>query len=87
VPDDERAAAGLGCRSVVELLTDYLEGALPAPVHAAVDRHLAHCRDCRTYLAQLRTVIRLGAALRGEAPAPAAMPNLEAVFRDWGYAR
>ena len=34
----------LSCRELVELVTDYLEGMLPAAEHERVDRHLDTCR-------------------------------------------
>ncbi|MFL6167768.1 MAG: anti-sigma factor family protein [Ornithinibacter sp.] len=51
----------VACQELVELLTDYLEGALTPGEVAAVDRHLALCEGCRIYLDQLRlTVDALG---------------------------
>jgi anti-sigma factor RsiW len=47
----------VACQELVELLTDYLEGALPPDEVAAVDRHLALCEGCRVYLDQLRLTI------------------------------
>jgi anti-sigma factor RsiW len=41
------------CREAVELVTDYLEGALdPATLQAFV-AHLAECEDCEEFLRQL----------------------------------
>ena len=48
----------VACIELVELLTDYLEGALPADEVAAVEAHLETCPASATYLAQLRTTIR-----------------------------
>ena len=45
----------IACIELVELLTDYLEGALPADEVAAVDAHLETCSACRTYLARYRS--------------------------------
>jgi anti-sigma factor RsiW len=47
----------VACSELVELLTDYLEGALPPAEVAAVDAHLAQCPACRRYLDQLRATI------------------------------
>jgi anti-sigma factor RsiW len=49
------------CRQVVELVTDYLEGALPARLRDAVERHLDLCPPCVVYVEQMRTT---AAALR-----------------------
>ena len=40
----------LPCVHVVELLTDYLEGALDPATTARVDAHLAVCEPCTIYL-------------------------------------
>ena len=42
------------CQDVVELVTDYLEGALDAPVRARFERHIAGCPDCTRYLDEVR---------------------------------
>lgn len=58
------------CQQWVELVTDYLEGALPPELHAAADRHLADCPHCREYLQQMRRTIALSGRLRqGDVPA------------------
>jgi anti-sigma factor RsiW len=53
----ELPAPRLTCRDLVELLSDYLDGALPASERARVAAHLDVCPDCIAYLAQLRTTI------------------------------
>jgi anti-sigma factor RsiW len=40
----------LACVSGVELLMDYLEGVLPADVHAALDAHVAGCVRCAAFV-------------------------------------
>lgn len=54
------------CQQWVELVTDYLEGALPRRLQEAADRHLADCRHCTEYLAQMRRTIDLTGHLREE---------------------
>jgi anti-sigma factor RsiW len=59
------------CQELVELVTDYFDGALDAATRAEFDAHLAVCPGCVTYLEQMRTTIRLthdGA--RGGPPRP-----------------
>jgi anti-sigma factor RsiW len=51
------------CQELVELVTDYLDGALPSPEHERVERHLDACAGCTTYLEQVRETIRLAGAL------------------------
>ncbi|WP_347354460.1 zf-HC2 domain-containing protein [Intrasporangium sp.] len=51
----------LSCKQVVELVTDYLEGALDEATAADVRAHLALCDGCETYLQQMRhTAAALG---------------------------
>jgi anti-sigma factor RsiW len=73
----------LSCREVVEILGDYLEGAMAPSDRARLERHLSECDGCTAYLEQLRTTIRLTGRLPEEAvPAEAMAPLLEA-FRAW----
>jgi anti-sigma factor RsiW len=53
----------LTCRELVEVVTDYLEGALPAGRHAEVVAHLEGCEDCLRYLAQLQATRRVIASV------------------------
>ena len=55
-------AEDLVCVQVVELVTDYLEGALPEAQARRLERHLGTCPGCADYLEQLRTV---AGSLRG----------------------
>ncbi len=51
----------IACQELVELLTEYLEDALPPDEVAAIDQHLADCDACLRYLRQMRaTVVALG---------------------------
>jgi anti-sigma factor RsiW len=51
----------LACQEVVELVTAYLEDALPPQRRAQVQAHLDQCEGCTRYLAQIReTIGRLG---------------------------
>lgn len=53
----ELRAPRLTCREVVELLSDYLEGALSGSERARVEEHLDTCPQCTAYLVQLRATI------------------------------
>ena len=50
---------GLACQDLVEVVTDYLEGALSADIRARFDLHLELCDACRSYVEQIRTTHRL----------------------------
>jgi anti-sigma factor RsiW len=70
------------CRQVVELVTDYLEGALPSDLRAAVERHLELCPPCVVYVEQMRTT---AAALREvpvESIEPSTRAELVSAFRE-----
>jgi anti-sigma factor RsiW len=46
----------LACSEVVEVMTDYLEGALPAAEAQRVESHLGTCPGCTEYFEQMRTL-------------------------------
>lgn len=73
----------MNCRELVELLTDYLEGALRTDQRAEVQGHLSGCDGCTTYLEQIRITIRLTGMLPEDpVPSDARRASL-AIFRDW----
>lgn len=49
MPDLDRVVAGLSCRRVLELLSDYVDGELPAETLARVRAHLAECDHCERF--------------------------------------
>lgn len=71
------------CRQLVELVTEYLEGALPPRERERIDAHLMECDGCSTYLEQMRQTIRLTGRLREDDVAPEAREKLMAAFRGW----
>lgn len=72
----------LACRAAVRLMTDYLDGALPATDAARLEAHLAGCPHCTEYLRQLRTTADL--AGRAEPlPDAATTRSLAALYRQW----
>ena len=56
----------LSCAQLVELVSDYLEGALSRVESARVEDHLAQCGGCSIYFDQLRRTIELTGRLRTE---------------------
>jgi anti-sigma factor RsiW len=73
----------LACIEAVELVTDYLEGALPAAERRRLELHLESCPGCSEYLEQNRTVAGLLGALREDALPPELRSSLIAAFRDF----
>lgn len=80
-------ATELTCQELVELVTDYLEGALPAAERARFEEHLAKCTGCRNYLAQMRMTISSLGRLSEEAIPTQARDDLLGVFRNWKKAK
>lgn len=71
------------CQEWVELVTAYLDGALPRRVGKAIDRHLAHCPHCREYLEQMRLTIRVSGRIAVDDDVPSEVVDaLEAAFRE-----
>jgi anti-sigma factor RsiW len=73
----------LSCQELVELVTDYLEGALPAELHARFEQHIAHCEGCTTHLEQMRATIAATGRLTPESVSPEAEAALLDAFRGW----
>jgi anti-sigma factor RsiW len=80
----------MNCRQVVELMTDYLEGALSAVERARFEDHVAGCDGCTAYLAQLRMARKIMGRLASLAdePVPAGVEKeLVEAFRSWRSSR
>jgi len=77
--------AHLSCQDFVELVTDYLEGALDDEARARFEHHVGLCPGCDTYLRQMEeTAARLG-SIPPESLSPEAQSALLDAFR--GFAR
>lgn len=71
------------CREAVEVVTAYLEDALPRRDRARFEAHLGDCPHCTAYLEQIRETIALGRALEPEDLSPEAQRALQGVFEAW----
>jgi anti-sigma factor RsiW len=49
---------GLSCRRLVELVTEYLDGALPGDQARRFEAHVHGCADCARYVDQLELTVR-----------------------------
>ena len=78
-----RKRKGLTCQELVELVTDYLEGALPRADRERFEAHIAGCTNCREYLAQFQQTIAVTGMLREDDVDPAARDALLAQFGEW----
>lgn len=74
---------GLTCQELVELVTEYWEGALLPEARRRFEAHLQGCEGCQTYVEQLRQTLALAGELRAEQVSPAAQAKLLGVFHLW----
>jgi len=70
------------CRELVELVTNYLDGALDPAVAAAVERHLADCDACTEYLAQIDATAAATGRLPTRPLSDRARAGILAAFRE-----
>lgn len=73
----------LTCQAVVELVTDYLEDALPTRDRASFETHLATCAECSVYVDQIRQTIHAVHKVGQDLPIPSCDDLVEA-FGDYG---
>ena len=73
----------LSCQELVELVTDYLEGALTPAEVRRFDEHIAVCDGCARYLEQIRETSRLTGTLTVDDLSPQAESVLLDAFRGW----
>lgn len=81
------ATAELTCQELVELVTDYLEGALSRRDRKRFEKHIAGCPNCTEYVAQFRETIRITGTLREQDVSREAAEELLAVFAAWKHDR
>jgi predicted anti-sigma-YlaC factor YlaD len=75
-------AETLTCQEVVELVTDYLEGALSDGDVVLFEQHLELCDGCRYYVEQMRiTIATVGRIDESDVP-DEVRTGLLAAFRD-----
>jgi anti-sigma factor RsiW len=73
----------LTCKQLVELVSDYIEGALSPGLRDAFEQHIAGCDGCDRYVAQMRLTIAMLGKLTEDSIEPGARDRLLDVFRDW----
>ena len=73
----------LSCKEVVEIVNDYLEGAMSSHDRERFDEHLSICDGCTNFLEQMRETIRLTGMLGEEQVPVAQRERLRQAFRDW----
>ena len=76
-------AEHVSCQEVVELVTDYLERALPPDEAALFEQHLNFCDGCVWYVDQISTTIAGAGRIEEEDVPPETREKLLTAFRDW----
>ncbi len=71
------------CQEAVELITDYLEGALSRRDRARLDAHLAGCPHCHEYLEQMRATIAALGRVEPDELAPEVRDELVSLYQAW----
>lgn len=65
----------LVCRQAVELVTDYLDGALSRRERRRLETHLRACPNCAAYLEQIKMTVRLTGTVEPEDLSPKRAPT------------
>ncbi|MER5938405.1 zf-HC2 domain-containing protein [Streptomyces sp. uw30] len=73
----------MNCNDFVELVTEFLDGALPEADERRFIEHLSECSGCETYLDQFRQTIATTGELTPDGISPDARQQLLSAFRDF----
>jgi anti-sigma factor RsiW len=73
----------LSCQELVELVTDYLEGALGPADLRRFEEHIDRCAGCTRYLEELRATIRIVGTITTDDLSEGMERELLAAFSDW----
>ena len=74
--------ADLTCRELVELVTDYLDGALDEATTDRFEEHVALCAGCEAYVDQMRRTASLLGEIQEESLSEELRAKLLQAFRD-----
>ena len=80
-------ASRMDCRMLVQLVTEYLEGAMVEEERLQFEAHLGRCPPCETYIVQIRKTIEVCGSLPPEAIPEDAKKTLMAAFEGWKATR
>jgi anti-sigma factor RsiW len=71
------------CQELVEVVSDYLDEALPEPDRLRFEAHLGECPACVDYVEQMRRTIAAIGRLDSGALSDETREGLLAAFRGW----
>jgi anti-sigma factor RsiW len=78
-----RGGATLTCQEVVELVSDLLDGYLPAEERALLEQHLLVCAPCTLHVEQMKTTIEVTGRLRAAPDSRQVPAPVLDLFRRW----
>ncbi|MGB0910097.1 MAG: zf-HC2 domain-containing protein [Nitrospirales bacterium] len=73
----------LSCQGVSEIVTEYLEGAMPWSTRIRFHMHLGLCSACRNYLQQMKYTVQTLGKIPAEPISPQVRDALLKRFKDW----
>ena len=73
----------MSCRQLVELVTEYFEGTLPAEDVRRFEQHIEECVWCARYVEQMRVTIATVGRIDEDSISPEAKGALLHEFRNW----
>lgn len=79
----EPADDDLSCRELVEVITDYFDGAMSDGQRARLERHLGECSGCQAVVSQFRTTIEVTGRLTEDQVSEEQREAMRDVFRRW----
>jgi anti-sigma factor RsiW len=77
----------LTCKELVELVTQYFDGALTVEERDRFEQHAGRCRGCAAHLDQMRATISVTGHLREDDLADEVVGSLLHAFRGWRLSR
>ena len=77
------ASMDITCQELVELVTDYSEGALSHEDRTRFEQHLVMCGGCKEYLREMRKTIAISRKLSDEDLPANVRDDLLVLFRKW----
>lgn len=78
-----RLSEDLSCAELVQLVTDYVEGALSADDRRRFEEHIVFCDSCGAHLDQMRATITVVGRVPEQELSTQAVDELIAAFRGW----
>ena len=78
-----RLDESLTCAEIVELVTEYLDGALVDGDRERFEQHIVVCAGCTSHLEQMRATIEVVGKITEEDLPPEAAAQLLEAFRGW----